>query len=104
LALSIVWRAPNILINMALSSAYLNGTILFLNPTCVAIEHFPSWHYLGGCVIDQFHHFHRCHCTTESCYNWSGTAELRPTRRRYWYPSHWDNYLVLYFTRKGPLP
>jgi len=29
LALSIVWRAPNILINMALSSAYLNaGTIL----------------------------------------------------------------------------
>lgn len=33
LALSIVWRAPNILINIALPSAYLNGTILSLNPT-----------------------------------------------------------------------
>jgi hypothetical protein len=30
LALSVVWRAPNILINMVLSSAALNGTILFL--------------------------------------------------------------------------
>jgi hypothetical protein len=32
LALSIVWRAPNILINMVLSSADLNGTILFFYP------------------------------------------------------------------------
>ena len=33
LALSVVWRVPNILINMVLSSADLNGTILFLDPT-----------------------------------------------------------------------
>lgn len=33
LALSVVWRAPNILINMVLSSAALNGTILFLGLT-----------------------------------------------------------------------
>lgn len=33
LALSVVWRAPNTLINMVLSSAALNGTILFLGPT-----------------------------------------------------------------------
>jgi len=33
LALSIVWRAPNILMNMVLSTADLTGTILSLNPT-----------------------------------------------------------------------
>ena len=33
LALTVVWRAPNILINMVLSSAALNGTISLLNPT-----------------------------------------------------------------------
>lgn len=33
LALSTVWRTPNILVNMVLPSAYLNGTILFLNLT-----------------------------------------------------------------------
>lgn len=33
LALSVVWRAPNILINMVLSSAALKGTTLFLGPT-----------------------------------------------------------------------
>lgn len=34
LALSIVWRAPNILINMVLSSADLKGTkLVLLHPT-----------------------------------------------------------------------
>ena len=33
LAVSAMWRAPNILINMVLSSAALNGTISFLGPT-----------------------------------------------------------------------
>jgi ABC-type multidrug transport system permease subunit len=38
LGLSVVWRAPNILINMVLSSAGLNGTILFLGPTFESLK------------------------------------------------------------------
>ena len=30
LALTVVWRAPNILINMVLSSAALNGTVFII--------------------------------------------------------------------------
>ena len=104
LALSVVWRAPNILINMVLSSAALNGTILFLAQLLRAKKNYSSWLCLGGRVIDHFRHLHRCHRTAESYYNWPGTTELCSPRRCYGCSSHRDIYLVLYFTRTGRVP
>ena len=101
LALSVVWRAPNTLINMVLSSAALNGTILFLAQLLRAKKDYSSWRYLRSCVIDHFHHLHGCYHAAESCYNWPGTAELCSPRRCYGHPNYRVIYLVLYFTRTG---
>lgn len=107
LALSIVWRAPNVLMNMVISKADLTGACLFFflrtwlsEILCILF----SRHCIGHCVHSHFCDFTCGHCPKKPRHYWARHPKLYIAARCHWSILHRHIYLDVYLagTRQFP--
>jgi hypothetical protein len=107
LAMSIVWRAPDLLLNLVVTDNNLSGKVLALSavPTEALTDLF-FYSRDGSCYPPTVHicDIDRCHCSSQSRHHWSQTSQLAFNPRFPWHSRHWHIRLVGHFTRTCPLP
>lgn len=95
LIMSLVWRAPNLMLNFTLSNSDLTGK----SPVfCRIVPHLipeTSWHGAWYHAVDHIRHLHLRRCAAEPCYRGPRLPQLDTHRRRNRHPRHRNLHLVL---------
>lgn len=95
LIMSLLWRAPNLMLNFTLSNSDLTGALPRLCRIVSRLIPETSWHGAWYHVIDHIRHLHLCRCAAEPCYRGPRLPQLGTHWRRSRHPRHWIHYVVL---------